>query len=236
MKRLSFYLNKELDKRVVEEFLNVRADGVDFSRSILKTHPQLKSAKLNVWQRKKIIGTYFDTYYRNHKKAMRRKMNQVRHKWSKYERDYVDVTENVFGGFHFPPGKYIAYVSAVNCNPRFLDSKTFQFFYKKPIADAIHTIAHELLHFIFFDFVKHELKNITKSLSPDALWKVSEIFNITILRLPQYRPFINQRYIQPYPTHRKYIFQFKAAYQRSSNIQEFIVQGVAIIKKKKRED
>ena len=87
-----------------------------------------------------------------------RKIKSVRKVWRKKENEYITITEDFFDGFQFQKGKYIAYASIINCNPRFLEPKTFQFFYKKPLADAIYTIAHELLHFIFFDFIKKKLK------------------------------------------------------------------------------
>jgi hypothetical protein len=102
-------------------------------------------------------------------------MEQVNNIWRKKENRYVAVTEDFFGGFRFTKGKYIAYASIIDCNPRFLDSKTFQFFYKKSVSAAVYVITHELLHFIFFDFVEKRLKKEIKHLSEDQLWDLSEI-------------------------------------------------------------
>jgi hypothetical protein len=235
MNRLRFYLNKKLDERMAEEFLNVHGGGVDFGEGIIKIHPQLKSIRSlrDVRQKKKAIRIYFNTYYRIHRTEMIRKLKRVRDAWRKYEQKYINITEKFFGGFQFPKGKYIAYASIINCNPRFLDSKTFQFFYKKPIDDAVYTIAHELLHFIFFDFVKKKFKKEIKELSEDQLWSFSEIFNVVILGSHQYRKIINQKFVIAYPEHQQYIKQFQKAYENSQNVKEFIRKGIAIIKAKK---
>lgn len=156
MNKLRFYLNKNLDERMAEQFLDERGGGIDFGKGIIKIYPRLKSVRSlkDTAQRKIAIRVYFDRYYRVHKALMRRKIELLRMAWHKREKEFIATTESFFDGFQFPKGKYIAYASIIDCNPRFLESKTFQFLYKKTVADAIHTIAHELTHFIFFDFVE----------------------------------------------------------------------------------
>ena len=220
---------------MTEEFINMRRGGIDFGEGIIKIHPQLKPVKSlkNITQREKAICAYFDNYYRIHEVAMLRKIERVQNAWHKQEQKYIAITENFFGGFQFPQGKYIAYASIINCNPRFLESKTFQFFYKKSLADVIYTITHELLHFIFFDFVGKKLKKEVKHLSKDQLWDISEIFNVVVLKSPRYRHIINQQFVIPYPNHQCYIRQFEKAYKNSRNAGEFIRYGIAIISEKK---
>ena len=220
---------------MAEEFLNIRGGGIDFGEGIVKSHPQLRSVKLlkNITQREKAISVYFDNYYQTHRTPILRKLESVRSAWRKQEKEYITITEDFFGGFRFPKGKYVAYTSIINCNPRFLESKTFQFFYKKPLADAIYTIAHELLHFIFFDFVGKKFKQETKHLSEDQLWDLSEIFNVVVLRSPRYRYIINQKFVIPYPDHQHYIRQFQKVYKISQNAEEFIRHGISIISAKK---
>jgi hypothetical protein len=234
MNKLRFYLNKKLDKRTAEEFLNVRGGGIDFGEGIVKIHPKLKLAKSlkDVAQRKKFIYVYFNNYYRTHKTVMLRKIENVRKVWREQEQKYIIITEDFFSGFRFPKGKYIAYASIINCNPRFLESKTFQFFYKKPLAGIIYTITHELLHFIFFDFIEKKFKKEIKSLSEDQLWNLSEIFNVVMLNSPRYRHIINRQFVVPYPAHRYYLRQFEKACKNSQNAEEFIRQGISIVSKK----
>jgi len=235
MNKLRFYLNKKLDEHMVKEFLNIRGGGIDFGKGIIKIHPQLKSVKSlkNIAQRKKAIHVYFDKYYQIHKTAMLYKIKSIRKVWHKQEQEYIAITENFFDGFRFPKGKYIAYASIINCNPRFLESKTFQFFYKKPLADATYTIAHELLHFIFFELIEKKLKKEIKHLSEDRLWDLSEIFNVVVLKSPRYRHIINQKFVIPYPDHQHYISQFDKIYKNSKNAEEFIRRGIIIISAKK---
>ncbi len=237
MNKLRFCLNKKLDECLAGEFLNVSGGGIDFGKGIIKIHPQLKPVKSlqDAIQKEKAIRIYFNHYYQIHREEMVRKLKLVRNSWSKKEQKYVAITEDFFGGFRFSKGKYIAYASIIDCNPRFLDSKTFQFFYKKSLADAIQTIAHELLHFIFFDFVEKRLKKETKHLSENQLWDLSEIFNVIVLKSLSYKNIINQQLVTPYPDHQPYLPQFEKAYKNSKNAEEFIRRGISIINTKNSE-
>ncbi|MFA6136429.1 MAG: hypothetical protein WC705_03715 [Candidatus Paceibacterota bacterium] len=234
MIRLRFYVNKSLDKRMVKEFISVQAGGVNFGQNIIKLHPRLRFDRLNKRSQPKIIDDYFDVYYKIHKEKIKRKINEIRREWIKWEENFVSITEKYFGGFKFSKGRYIAYPSIINCNPRFLDSKTFQFFYKKEIPDAVHTIAHELLHFIFFDFVNKKLPKIKHELSDDELWDLSEIFNVVLLRM-LYKNIINHRYIHPYPDHKKYLRDIIQTFLKSTNIKEFIIKSASVIRQRKTE-
>lgn len=221
---------------MTEEFLNIHEGGIDFGEEIIKIHPQFKLIRplKDIKQRKKAIHIYFNNYYQHHRTEILRKLRRVRNVWRKYEQTYVNITtKKLFNSFQFPRGKYIAYASIINCNPRFLDSKTFQFFYKKPIDDAIYTVAHELLHFIFFDFMKKKLKKEAKQLSENQLWNLSEIFNIVVIKSSLYRGIINQKFVIAYPKHQQYIKLFQKVYKNSRNAKEFIRKSTVIIKAKK---
>lgn len=235
MNKLRFYTNKQLDEIMTKQFFDERGGGINFGKGIVKLHPKLKPVRLlkDTAQKKKALHLYFNHCYRVHRVVIIRSIKRLRQAWHKREKEFVTITENFFGGFQFSKGKYIAYASIINCNPRFLDSKTFQFFYKKPVADAIHTIAHELLHFIFFDFVEKKFKNEIEKLSEDQLWDLSEIFNVVVLESSRYQHIVDRQYVIPYPDHKRFLFQFRKAYENSQNAEEFIRKGITIIKTKK---
>jgi len=236
MQKLRFYLNQKLDEEMIEVFLDEVGGGVNFGEGIVKIHPQLKKIKFlkNIREKRKNIRQYSDFYYRSNKPLIKQKIKIVQKEWQKKEKLYVNITEKYFDNFKFSKGSYIAYASIINCNPRFLESKTFQFFYKKNIDDAVFTIAHELLHFIFFDFIKKELKNEIKELSEEEIWDLSEIFNFVVLGSEQYSEIINKKCIINYPNHEKYINQFQEAYKTTVNAKSFIEYGISIIKKNRK--
>ena len=233
MKKLRFYTNEILDEIMIDQFLDENGGGLDFGKFIVKMHPDLKKARESIplKDRQKIIHIFTKKYYASHKKEIRNKSIIIKKEWAKKEKNFLAITKNIFEGYDFPDGKYIAYSSIINCNPRFLDQKTFQFFYKKEVGDAIHTIVHELLHFIFFDFVNKKLKKEVSVLSEDQLWDLSEIFNVMILRSPDYKNIINKKFVRPYPNHKKYISEFEKALMETKSVGDFIKKGVLILKK-----
>lgn len=232
MKKVRFYKNKILDEIMIDQFLNETGGGLDFGKFIVKMYPELKKAResVSLKNRQKTIHVFTKKYYSSHKKEIDKFTCILKNEWRKKENDFIKITKNLFGGYNFPEGKYIAYSSVVNCNPRFLDQKTFQFFYKKEVGDAIHTIAHELLHFMFFDFVNKRLKKEVKSLSEEQLWDLSEIFNVVVLKSSNYKNIIDKKFVKPYPSHKKYIPEFEKARIETTSIQDFIKQGIVILK------
>lgn len=231
MRSVRFFLNKELDKFMVIQFLDESGGGVDFGKNIIKTHPSLKLAKDDAGARKRLVESYFEKYYSDHRHEISKKVVQIKKSWERVENRFVKTTEKIFEGYEFPGGRYIAYASIIDCNPRFLDSKTFQFFYKKSVADAVHTIAHELLHFIFFDFVSKKIKKETEKLSAEKLWDLSEIFNVVTLRSPAYRGIVDHKCVRPYPNHKKYLGKFETVYHNSKDLKSFIRAGINILEK-----
>lgn len=232
MKKLRFYTNETLDEIMIDQFLGETGGGLDFGKFIVKMYPELKKAResVSLKDRQKIIHTFTKKYYSYHKKEIDKFTCVLKKEWGKKENDFIKITRNLFGEHNFPDGKYIAYSSIINCNPRFLDQKTFQFFYKKKLADAIHTISHELLHFIFFDFVNKKLKKEIRCLSEEQLWDLSEIFNVIVLKSSFYKKIIDKKLVKPYPDHKKYIPKFEKARMETNGIKDFIKQGIIILK------
>ena len=53
----------------------------------------------------------------------------------------------------------------------------------------MEVVFHELLHFIFFDYCDSVLREETRGLGKNrgTLWELSEVFNVIVLNLPQFR-------------------------------------------------
>ena len=101
---------------------------------------------------------------------------------------FFDAVENLFKK-DFRDIKASGFLSIFDCNPRYLEEKSFQMFYKRNDMDKLEVVFHELLHFIFFDYCDSFLKEETKDLDKNkgVLWELSEIFNVIVLNLPQFR-------------------------------------------------
>ena len=89
---------------------------------------------------------------------------------------------------------YKCYISIFDCNPRYLETKSFQVYYKRPFHLRKEVIVHELTHFAFYDFC-HRI-GIKDS---KALWELSEIFNVIFLNLPSIQNAIGAEELLFYP-------------------------------------
>ncbi|MFA5230336.1 MAG: hypothetical protein WC422_02865 [Candidatus Paceibacterota bacterium] len=70
---VKFKIDKELDKKMCLKFLNVKAGGIDFGKSILQVHPELRQVMKLKNKREKIeyMDKYFDNYYKKYSKMLK---------------------------------------------------------------------------------------------------------------------------------------------------------------------
>ncbi len=211
---ITFKLNKELDKEMALVFLDNEAGGVDFSQGVTGPHPEIKNIKeKSEVERKEIINDYFDRYYKKHEKELLDCIEQFREDWEPVENKFIEQINKIFKNPETPEGKYIGYLSIINCNPRFLDSKTFQIFYKHR-AGSNYIAAHEVLHFFFYDYANRNHSDVFAKLNPDdgIYWDLAELFNGVILDLPEFIAMHGQVETKVYPAHEKHIILMKCSY------------------------
>lgn len=180
--KLNFQLNKKLDKEVCKDFLYLSVGGLDFGKEILKIHPKLKIAYLikNKKEREKEIDKYIGKYYKIHHSELLKKKESFKKYWKKIERDFFDKASKVFNNQSWPKGRYVCYLSVFSCGPRFLQDKIFQSFYKYPQKILGQQIAHEMLHFIFYDYLYKNYPRYKAKKYEQKIWEISEVFNYVI--------------------------------------------------------
>ena len=227
--KLKFKLNLELDIDIANQFLDVRVGGVDFGKGIIELYPQLKPAKKTGGnKRKKIIEKFTTNYYQFHTKELQKTLEKTKKDWQEREKDFFKATNKIFNLYPWPEGDYICYLSIFNCNPRFLETKTFQVYYKHP-EGTNHVIAHEMLHFIFFDYLEKKEKQFAKTVKKDRIWLMSESFNEIVLELPQLEFFKSKQPFH-YPETEKMIKSLKCLLKgRIFTLQLFLQKAKILI-------
>ena len=209
--RIKFKVNKNLDKKMIMEFLGLNVAGVNFAAGIFETHPKIKKA----------IFQYIDSFYKINTPLLNKVAIEFGERWRSKEKSFFSIVNSIFENHHWPKGKYIGYLSIFDCNPRFLKNKTFQIFYKHK-RGHIYIIAHELLHFIFYDYIDKKRKDL-KKLSENELWKFSEIANDVLLGLPQLKMALGiQKQTRGYPALQKSISKIKNGIKTVPNIDYLI--------------
>lgn len=180
--KLRFQLNKQLDRDIAWNiFREPTTGGVDFWRHIVELHEPLKTAS-DAPDPKAFIEGYVNRLYTGHKKDFQKRLKEIKELFGKRERALMAAIDGVFQSGEWPGGKYIVFPSVFDVNPRFLDTKTFQVFMYADDNGILFTIAHELLHFRFYDYCLRRQAGMFQGLDTehDKFWDMAEIFNTLV--------------------------------------------------------
>ena len=149
---------------------------------------------------------------------------------NKIEKNYFTEISKVFEIKRPIKKKYTAYISIMDACPRWIAKKEFCISMNFPIKGNLQTICHELTHFLFYEYVT---KHFPRTLTSEQKWDLSEIFNVIILNQERFKKLYAPIIEQGYPSHKKYINQFRKIYNNSKNIKEFFKQAIPLAKKVK---
>ncbi len=209
------------------EFLDTKAGGIDFSGGIISVHPELKSVLCKSEdEQKKIINDYFDKFYEENSSDINRCLLLTIENWKKDEEKFIERIDIIFKNPQVPEGRYIGYLSIINCNPRFLEDKTFQFFYKHPNGSNLVT-AHEVLHFFFYDYAERKYPEIFGKLDQNSglFWIMAELFNDVVMSAPDFMSEEYSERAKPYPDHVKYFDKVKAFWDKSRDLDSWLIES-----------
>lgn len=218
---------------MVREFMGLSAGGIDFSAGIIGVHPKLRKLR-GIKNRKiqnKMIGRYFDLFYNKHKDYLNERKKEFNKEWQTVEKSYFSEVKKIFKN-QVTIHHYIGYLSIINCNPRFLSKRNFQIFYYHP-RGVIYVAAHEILHFIFYDYCFKKFPGLFKNLNTEEglFWDLAEIFNVIILSLPQFKKIHGQRKMGSYPVHKRYLYPLKKYWQEADGIDRWVIKSFNYLNK-----
>lgn len=203
-------------------------EGRNFQWAVLKHYPYFKKFNKNI--NKKIVEDFVFKYYSKNKKFIERNLTIYEKNWKKIEKEFFVLIENIFPKLKWPKGKYIAYSTIWSMYPRFLDDKTFQIpaiSKKKKIVNFI--IAHEMLHFIFYEYFFNKYKKYKNHKYDFFVWHVSEIFNVIIINRPDWQKILKNK-DNGYPEHKKIIKKLSKNYYNLQDLVDNIIEEVNKIK------
>lgn len=229
--KVKFETNLELDIQMTHSFLawGKSDGGMDFSDSIFGPNPALRELDMDD---EIAVQRFFEKTYQERASDFQKVIDWNQKHWGKVEEDFVKKVTSLFKGHEFPEGNYIAYLSINNCNPRFVEDKTFQMYYKANVYNR--TIAHELTHFIFYDYTANMLKDTFGGLDPNqgAYWSLAELFNNVILSLPEYVELLDNYEDSPYPNHTEHYNPLKSIWEKSNDVDELILSGFEYLRER----
>jgi len=229
--KLKFEVNIELDIEMAFRFIDMNESGVNFGKRIVELYPELKKAKItNGNMRREIITGFIKKHYLDNKTKIEDSLEQMKKDWDTVEVIFFRSVNTIFGNMSWPKGDYICYLSIFDCNPRFLENKTFQVYFQH-FQGTNHVIAHEMLHFAFFEYLKNHEPSLNERLDKHTIWLLSEWFNDLVLDLPEFERF-EHKVKTGYPEVVEFSKRFGDLGKEGFTIQKFlkhvktIVQGV----------
>ncbi len=220
--KIKFIVNPKEDIYNAYNFLKVEED---FKKNFFPLELQkLFKENKSILEQKKIIQEYTNEMYKVKKKDIEKGTIFIEEEWREKERCFYKLTNKIFKNHPWPKGEYIGYPSIYYMFPRYLNNKTFFYPYTSKNNLAIRIIGHEMLHFIFFDFIKKkyskkELEKLNEIKEPKYIWKISEAFNTVIEHWEPYKREMGFKYnTEPYPECKKMFLKMKKQWLEESDI------------------
>ncbi|MFH1161994.1 MAG: hypothetical protein V1696_01830 [Candidatus Jorgensenbacteria bacterium] len=148
--------------------------------------------RISAKKRDRLIKAYARRIHKERSREIKRGVAQARTHWASVEKRYFRLVDRIFKKHPWPKGRYKGFASVFWMFPRDVSEKTFFFPYAHKLpCYANKIIAHELLHFMFFDYIgeRYGLRKHSKipGKPNDYVWKVSEAFNTAMEQWAPYR-------------------------------------------------
>ena len=218
---IKFQMSIALDIEMGFQFMETKAGGVDFGQGMVERYPQLLNAReTSGVERRSLITNFTQKYYALHQAELENTLKRMEDGWRDVAKEYFKAVDGVFDKAQWPKGEYVCYLSIFNCNPRFLETKSFQVYYQHKDGSNF-VIAHEMLHFIFFEYLHHQEGEFLKKLSQKDVWLLSELFNDLVLELPTFSKFAQKTKFN-YPEVTEFAKSFPLIKPESFSIQSFL--------------
>jgi hypothetical protein len=165
--------------------------------------------------------------HRNNSAAIVKNVARTERAWNALSRRYYRLVDQVFKGHPWPKGRYVGYASVFCMYPRYIDDRLFYF----PALESkppLGTVSHEMLHFMFFSYLKRHYNLTQESVVPgrgsNYVWNVSEVFNLTMESWKPYRSLLKTSG-KPYDgMHARMLPRMKRLWRESEDIEVLLRQ------------
>jgi len=220
--KIKFKISKKQELETFLAFLdeaNYTGNDRNLNWAFYNPHPELRVIKQKNISRKdkiKIISKFINQRYKENSNKIRSQIPKIQKDWKKVEKKFFGLTDKIFNNYSWPKGKYIAYFTIWGMYPRFLDNKTFQIPYEHKNKKYIPiVIAHEMLHFIFYDYLYKNFPKFKKQEYNLKLWNLSEAFNVIIQNSSDWIKVFKEE-TKSYPEHKKLISDLRKKWKKSN--------------------
>jgi len=238
---ITFRKNTKKDFETLHAFIkDAKYDnGRNLNWAVFKNYPDLeihfdKNQNYKI-KNEKALRYFIHSIYHNKSKTMDRALAQHKKRWEKISPIFVSLVDELFSNRKWPRGKYIAFGTIWGMYPRFLEDKTFQipFWHRTPRYIPV-IIAHELLHFMFYDYFYARYPKYNHPKHNLFVWHVSEIFNTVVQNSPLWFNHFKMKSLG-YPEHKTIVRRMsRSLYRRNKwDVNALIDEIIEEVRKQK---
>ena len=216
--------DQKLDQELAWNFyFNKEFGGCNFwQERALKHHPKLFEIE-SVKSPKVFLNKYILDFYKSNDKEIKTLAKNTTEYLNQEQNKFFLIIDKLFKGHPWPRKKYIGDFSIFDFCPRFLDLGEFQVSIYDNRSLQLFTIFHEMLHFIFYDFVGKNFPE-TKKMDTEQgkLWDIAEVFNAVIQDTDDFISLHGKIKNIGYPDHKRLILQGKRLWKKDQNVCNWI--------------
>lgn len=198
--KLKFTYSKKKDLEIFLGFLETNKHfdkSEDLEIGFFNLYPELKGReKLDTPEAKKMAQKVISKEYSTKKEVLTKSLKKIKFDWQKISPWFYQECDRIFERHLWQNGEYTAYATIWGIYPRFLENKTFTFPYKHKLKNySLVVIAHEMLHFIFYDYLFNNYPEYKNKKFEKEVWQMSEIFNVLVQNSKKWQEKFEQRVI-----------------------------------------
>ncbi len=212
-------------------------EGRSLEWAIFKIYPEFKKYKKNntIKVSKKHVSDFVNKEYKKNYKKFLYNLNKYKKNWHNVKEEYYNMVDELFDSKFWPDGRYVAYTTIWGMFPRFLEDSTFQIPAKHKSPNYVNVIiAHEMLHFIFYNYLFSKYPKYSKEKYQLFVWHLSEIFNALIQNSSKWLKIFKEKQML-YPEHEEIIKKLSSKYynRKDLDVDEIIDSVIKEINKNK---
>jgi len=216
-----------MDQDLAWEFYhNPEISGCNFWKErALSYHPNLLKIDL-AENPKDFLFEYISEYYKSNSEEIRKLSKKTKTYLDQSQESFFEIVDRIFRKYPWPKNAFTGYLSIFDFCPRFLDSGEFQVFMYDNKNLQLFTIFHEMLHFIFYDFIQREFPKNFKGINTEKgkLWDLAEVFNAVIQDTADFIKLHGKIENIGYPDHKNLILEGKDLWKNNPDLNNWVVE------------
>lgn len=224
---ITIKINQKLDQDLAWEFYNnPEISGCNFwEEKALKYHKKLLEIDL-AKNKKSFLNKYISEFYKFHIIEIDKAKEEIVQNLNEKKEEFFLTVDNIFKKYPWPRDNFTGYLSIFDFCPRFLDSGEFQVFMYDNKNLQLFTIFHEMLHFIFYDFVQKKFPKDFEKVDTEKgrLWDLAEVFNAVIQNTDDFIRLHGKIENIGYPDHKSLILKGKDLWKNNPDLNSWIIE------------